>query len=374
MALRSDDPAVPAPTTPAGPAGREPHRIWFTGREWWRLGGLFGVVALLHLVGWGLFVYYAARYHQPAFAGAGALAYTFGLRHAFDADHIAAIDDTTRFMLQKGKRPLGVGFFFSLGHSSVVFLLATAIAVAANAVKGKIDRWHDIGGVVGASVSGTFLYVVAILNLIVLLGIVKLWRQAKTGAFSRERLEELMLQRGFMNRLLGRRFRNFINESWHMYPVGFLFGLGFDTASEIALLAITGAAATSGHLPPLAIISLPLLFAAGMSALDTADGAFMAKAYGWAFSSPLRKIYYNLTTTGLSVAVALVIGTIELVGVLGDKLHQSGAFWGFVGKLSDDFELFGYIIVGMFVVTWAGSVILWKARRMEQRWGSAISD
>lgn len=256
----------------------------------------------------------------------------------------------------------------------MVSLLAVAIAVAANAVKGRIDRWHDIGGVIGATVSGTFLYIVAILNLIVLLGIVKLWRQVKTGAYNRERLEALMLQRGFMNRLLGRRFRNFIDESWHMYPVGFLFGLGFDTASEIALLAITGAAATSGNLPPIAIISLPLLFAAGMSALDTADGAFMSKAYGWAFSSPLRKIYYNITTTGLSVAVALVIGTIELVGVLGDKLHQTGAFWDFIGKLSDDFELFGYIIVGMLVVAWAGSVILWKARRIEERWGSAVAD
>src|SRR6266545_3575326 len=299
MAVRSDTTHSAGMTEAAG----EPHRIGFTRQEWWRLGGLFGFVAFLHVAGWGLFLYYAARYHQPGFAGAGALAYTFGLRHAFDADHLAAI-----------------------------------------------------------------------LNLVVLLGIVKLWRQMKTGAFDRERLEELMLQRGFMNRLLGKRFRKFINESWHMYPVGFLFGLGFDTASEIALLAITGAAASSGHLPPMAIISLPILFAAGMSALDTADGAFMAKAYGWAFSSPLRKIYYNITTTGLSVAVALVIGTIELVGVLGDKLHQTGMFWGFVGRISDDFELFGYIIVGMFVLTWAGSVILWKARRIEERWGPAITD
>ncbi len=371
MALRSEDTTHLARVTEAGEA---PHRIWFTRQEWWRLGGLFGFVAFLHVAGWGLFLYYAARYHQPGFAGAGALAYTFGLRHAFDADHISAIDDTTRFMLQKGKRPLGVGFFFSLGHSSVVFLLSLVVAVAASAVRGRIDQWHDVGGVIGATVSGVFLYVVAILNLVVLLGIVKLWRQMKTGAFDRQRLEELMLQRGFMNRLLGKRFRRFISESWHMFPVGFLFGLGFDTASEIALLGITGAAATSGSLPPLAILSLPILFAAGMSALDTADGAFMAKAYGWAFTSPLRKIYYNITTTGLSVAVALVIGTIELVGVLGHKLHQTGAFWGFVGNLSDDFELFGYIIVGMFVLTWAGSVILWKARRIEERWGPAITD
>ena len=344
----------------------------FTKQEWAKLGGLYGVIALLHVVGWGLFVGVASRY--PAFAGAGVLAYTFGLRHAFDADHISAIDDTTRFMLQKGKRPLGVGFFFSLGHSSVVFLLSLLVAVAAGAVSGRIGQWHDVGGVVGATVSGVFLYLVAILNLVVLLGIVRLWRQMKAGAFDRERLEELMLQRGFMNRLLGKRFRKFINESWHMYPVGFLFGLGFDTASEIALLAVTGAAATSGHLPPLAIISLPILFAAGMSALDTADGAFMAKAYGWAFASPVRKIYYNITTTGLSVAVALVIGTIELVGVLGHQLHQTGLVWGFVGRISDDFELFGYIIVGMFVLTWGASVVWWKARRIEERWSAAVSD
>jgi high-affinity nickel-transport protein len=363
MAVRSE---------PAPPAAQQ-HRIWFTRGEWARLGGLFGFVAFLHVLGWGLFLYYAARYHEPGFAGAGALAYTFGLRHAFDADHIAAIDDTTRFMLQKGKRPLGVGFFFSLGHSSVVFALAAAVALAANAVRGHIDSWHTTGGIIGATVSGVFLYVVAILNLIVLVGIVRLWQQMKQGGYDREQLEELLVQRGFMNRLLGRRFRNFINASWQMYPVGFLFGLGFDTASEIALLAITGAAATSGHLPGLAIISLPILFAAGMSALDTADGAFMAKAYGWAFASPLRKMYYNITTTGLSVAVALVIGSIELIGVLGHQLKLSGGLWGFIGRLGDDFELFGYIIVGMFLVTWAGSVILWKTRRIEERWGSSVS-
>ncbi len=365
MAVRSDSPRAPLEQQP---------RLAFSRREWGRLGGLLGFVALLHVLGWGLFLYYAARYRQPAFAGVGALAYTFGLRHAFDADHISAIDDTTRFMLQKGRRPLGVGFFFSLGHSSIVLLLSIALAVALNAVKDRIDRWHSIGGLIGASVSGVFLYVVAVLNLLVLIGIVRLWRQMKQGTHRREELEELLLQRGFMNRIFGGRFRSFINASWQMYPVGFLFGLGFDTASEIAFLGLTGLAATSGRLPPLAIISLPLLFAAGMSLLDTADGVFMAKAYGWAFASPLRKVYYNLTTTGLSVAVALVIGTIELVGVLGHQLGLSGPVFDGIGRLSDDFELFGYIIVGMFVATWAGSVILWKARRMEERWGSGAAD
>src|SRR6266536_436887 len=190
MAVRSDTTHSAGMTEAAG----EPHRIGFTRQEWWRLGGLFGFVAFLHVAGWGLFLYYAARYHQPGFAGAGALAYTCGLRHAFDADHISAIDDTTRFMLQKGKRPLGVGFFFSLGHSSVVFLLSLAVAVAAKAVERHLDTWHTIGGVIGASVSATFLWIVGILNLIVLLGILKVWREVKEGRYHRERLDELLLQ------------------------------------------------------------------------------------------------------------------------------------------------------------------------------------
>jgi len=348
----------------------------FSRKETARLGGFFGFVALLHVLGWGFFLYYAHDFGR-VYAGAGALAYSFGLRHAFDADHISAIDDTTRFLLQKGKRPLGVGFFFSLGHSTIVFALSLAIAFAAQAVQRHIHTFQTIGGVIGATVSGTFLWIVGILNLIVLIGIVKIWRQMKAGTFHRDELEELLLQRGFMNRLLGSRFRKFISESWQMYPIGVLFGLGFDTASEVGLLAITAAAATQVsstgapiHIPFLGIIALPILFAAGMSLMDTADGAFMSRAYGWAFSSPLRKVYYNMTTTALSVFVALAVGTVEYVQVLSSQLHLDGPVIGWINNMN--FETLGYVIVGTFLVTWIGSVVLFKVRRVEERWGGHV--
>jgi len=340
----------------------------FAPREWAALGGMYGVVVLLHVLGWGLFVGFASRY--PAFAGAGVLAYTFGLRHAFDADHISAIDDTTRFLLQKGRRPLGVGFAFSLGHSTIVFALAFVLAVAAKTVQSRIPGWHDLGGTIGASVSGVFLWIIGILNLIVLVEIFRVWRQMKQGSYHRERLEELLLQRGFVNRILGGRARRLINHSWQMYPLGVLFGLGFDTASEVGLLALTAGVAT-GTVSFWAVISLPILFAAGMSLMDTTDGALMSKAYGWAFSNPLRKIWYNLTTTGLSVAVALVVGTIELLQVVSDRLGWQGPFFDFLNERLD-FGVLGYVIVGMFLVAWLGSVLLWKARRIEQRYGDRV--
>lgn len=340
----------------------------FSANEWARLGGFFGFVGLLHVMGWGLFLLYVPRY--PAMAGLGALAYTFGLRHAFDADHISAIDDTIRFLLQNGKRPLGVGFFFSLGHSTIVFALAIGLAVAAKAVQSQIPKFQNYGGVISASVSGFFLWIIGILNLVVLMDIIKMWQQTKRGAHQREYLEELLAQRGFLNRIFGGRPQKLIKHSWQMYPLGLLFGLGFDTASEIGLLAITAGVAT-GRIPFLAIISFPILFAAGMSMMDTADGVFMSKAYRWAFSNPLRKIYYNITTTGLSVAVALIIGTIELLQVLSKKLQLKGAFFNFLDNLN--FEILGYVIVGMFLVAWGGSVLLWKVRNMEKQWGSRIS-
>ena len=349
----------------------------FTGNEMARLGGFFGFVGLLHVLGWGFFLLYAHDFGR-VYAGAGALAYSFGLRHAFDADHISAIDDTTRFLMQKGKRPLGVGFFFSLGHSTIVFGLSLAIAFAAEAVQRHLKTFQSIGGVIGATVSGSFLWLVGILNLIVLVGIVKVWREMKRGSYKREELEELLLQRGFMNRLLGKRFRNLISESWQMYPVGILFGLGFDTASEVGLLAITAAAATTshgpsgGHIPFLGIIALPILFAAGMSLMDTADGAFMAKAYDWAFASPLRKVYYNMTTTGLSVFIALGVGTIEYLQVISAKLHAQGGVFGWIDRLN--FQVLGYAIVATFVVTWIGSVILFKVRKVEQRYAGHVAD
>ena len=335
--------------------------------EWLRLGGFGGAIAFLHLLGWGLFIYYS--HSNPALAGLGTLAYTFGLRHAFDADHIAAIDNTTRKFLQEGKRSLGVGFFFSLGHSTIVFSLAAGLAVAASTVNSKIPSFQDYGGYIGASVSGTFLLIIGILNLLVLMDILRIYRDAKRGSLDRDRLEQRLLDRGFMNRFFVGRFARRIKSSWQMYPLGVLFGLGFDTATEVGLLALAAGVATH-HVPVLAILSLPILFAAGMSLMDTADGAFMSQAYGWAFSNPIRRIYYNITVTSLSVGVALLIGAVELLQVASSKFSLEDGFWAWLDNL--DFGTIGYFVVGLFVVTWAVSVIVWKARRIEERWGALV--
>ncbi len=319
--------------------------------EWLRLSGFGGGVLLLHLVGWGLFAWYSR--HTPALAGLGTLAYTFGLRHAFDADHIAAIDNTTRKFLQDGKRPLGVGFFFSLGHSSVVFALATGLAVATGAVDAHLPGLQRYGATIGASVSGTFLLLIGLLNLLVLADVLRAYRDLKRGGFDQERLERRLLDQGLMSRVFLRRLGDRIDASWKMFPLGALFGLGFDTASEIALLAIAAGVATH-HVPVLAIIALPTLFAAGMSLMDTADGAFMSHAYGWAFSNPVRKVYYNLTVTSLSVAVALVIGLIEVLQVAA-------------GLHTVDLAKLGYLVVALFLGTWALSILWWKAGRVEER-------
>ncbi|MFL5826743.1 MAG: HoxN/HupN/NixA family nickel/cobalt transporter [Thermoleophilaceae bacterium] len=337
-----------------------------TPAEWLRLGGFGGGVLLLHVAGFGLLLYYSAS--QPVLAGLGTLAYTFGLRHAFDADHIAAIDNTTRKFMAEDRRPLGVGFFFSLGHSTVVFALSAGLAVAAAAVNGAIPGFRAVGGSIGAGVSGTFLWVIGVLNLIVLIDILKIARGVRSGRCDEKRLEERLLDRGFMNRFFIGRAARLIRESWHMYPLGILFGLGFDTASEVGLLALTATAA-GGHVPVLAILALPTLFAAGMSLMDTADGVFMAKAYGWAFASPARKLYYNITVTSLSVLVALVIGTVELLQVLSAKFGLDSGFWSWLGAL--DFEVLGYAVVGLFVLAWAIATAVWKLRRIEERWALA---
>jgi len=348
----------------------------FSRLELSRLGGFYSVVVLLHVVGWGLFFTYSHRF-GAVYAGTGALAYGFGLRHAFDADHISAVDDTTRFLIQRGKKPLGVGFFFSLGHSMVVVLLAAGLSIAARAMQSHLQSLQDIGSILSASMGGTFLWVVGILNLIVFLGILKVYRQMQSGRYRREELEALLLQRGFMNRILGSRFRNLIAESWQMFPVGFVFGLGFDTATEVALLAVTAAVASTAKsaggvaLPILGILALPLLFTSGMALMDTTDGVFMSKAYRWAFTSPLRKVYYNLVTTGLSVMVALLIGSIEYLQVLSSLLHVDDRFFNWLNDL--DFETMGYGIVSIFLIAWIGSVAIFKLRRMEERWGYPLS-
>jgi nickel/cobalt transporter (NiCoT) family protein len=335
--------------------------------EWLRLGGFGGAVLFLHLLGWGLFLYYAR--HNPALAGLGSLAYTFGLRHAFDADHIAAIDNTTRKFLQDGKRSMGTGFFFSIGHSTIVFSLAAGLAVAAKTVNSRIPGFQGYGSYIGTSVSGTFLLLIGLLNLFVLLDILGVFRAMKRGLYNEQRLEEALQNQGLMSRFFLRRIGDRIDASWKMYPLGVLFGLGFDTATEVGLLAIAAGVATH-NVPFLAVISLPIIFAAGMSLMDTADGAFMSHAYGWAFSNPVRKVYYNITVTTLSVTVALVIGMIELLQVTAAKLSLSGGFWAFLEDL--DFGRIGYVVVGMFVATWAFSLMVWKARRIEARWGGMI--
>ncbi|HEY3849884.1 MAG TPA: HoxN/HupN/NixA family nickel/cobalt transporter [Steroidobacteraceae bacterium] len=336
--------------------------LYLSRSEWRRLGGLYAVVASLHGLGCGLYLHFAAQY--PALVGLGLVAYLFGLRHAFDADHIAAIDDTVRYMLQRGQRPLGVGLFFSLGHSTIVIGLALVIAFAATAVKQDIPLLQNAGGVIGTGVSGVFLWIIGMLNLLVLLDILKVWRHTRNGNHSHAHLETLLAQRGLLNRLLRGRLQKVMSHSWQMYPLGVLFGLGFDTASEVALLAMTAGAAT-GNLPAPAVLSLPILFAAGMTLMDTTDGVLMSKAYNWALLNPLRKIFYNVTTTGLSVAVALVIGSIEILQAFIGVLRLQGSFYDRVAQL--DFGRLGYVIVALFLLTWGASVAAWKLGRFEER-------
>ena len=338
-----------------------------TRAEWKRLGGFSAAVVLLHVAGFGLFVYYLPR--DPALAGLASLAYTFGLRHAFDADHIAAIDNTTRKLLQDGKRPLGTGFFFSLGHSTIVFSLTAGLAIAAKSVGSSIPTLQSYGSTVGASVSGTFLLVIGALNAFVLLEIVGVFRRMRRGHYEEQDLEDALANQGFLSRFLLKRVGSRIDTSWKMYPLGILFGLGFDTATEVGLLAVAAGVATH-HVSFLAVMSLPLIFAAGMSLMDTADGAFMSHAYGWAFSSPVRKVFYNLSVTSLSVAVAWMVGGIELLQVLAAKLSLHGGVWRFLESL--DLNRLGYLVVALFASTWLLSLAVWKTARIEQRWGSLL--
>jgi high-affinity nickel-transport protein len=337
-----------------------------------RLAGFFGGVGLLHVAGWGLL--FAAAAGQPTILALGGLAYTFGLRHAFDADHIAAIDNTTRKLLQDGRKPVGVGFFFSLGHSTVVFIIAAALGLTVkwivDGVAGNGGQLKTVGGMLGTVVSGGFLVLIGVLNLIVLLDIVRVYRRLKAGGYDHNSLELDLTAGGVMSRIFGRLFR-VIRHSWQMYPIGFLFGLGFDTASEVAILAISAGAAAKG-LPFVAVIALPLIFAAGMSLMDTADGAFMAKAYSWAFTSPIRKVFYNLTMTSLSVFVALFIGGMELMQALIRAFGLKGGAFSAIASF-DLVGRAGYFIVAAFVLAWVAALLIYKARRIDERWGERIS-
>jgi len=303
--------------------------------------------------------------------GTGILAYTLGMRHAFDADHIAAIDNTTRKLVQDGKRPLSVGFFFSLGHSSVVFAMALLLNFGIRAldqqVRSDSSGLHNATGIIGTTVSGGFLYLIALLNLVVLVSIMKVFREMRQGRYRDEELERQLDNRGLMNRFFG-GYAKRIDTPWKIYPVGVLFGLGFDTATEVTLLVLAGTAMVSG-LPFYAILSLPILFAAGMCLFDTADGCFMNFAYDWAFARPVRKVFYNLTVTGLSVFVAFFVGTIELLGLLGAELNLSGGFWSFMGSF--DLNKAGFVIVGVFVLTWGVALSVWHFGHLEQKWEAA---
>ncbi|MFI5283351.1 MAG: HoxN/HupN/NixA family nickel/cobalt transporter [Candidatus Dormibacterales bacterium] len=336
-----------------------------------RLMAFFGGVGILHVAGWGLLLLYGA--HHPTFLALGGLAYTLGLRHAFDADHIAAIDNTTRKLLQSGRKPMGVGFFFSLGHSTVVFLIAVALGLAVTwiiqGVVGGGGQLRSVGGTLGTLVSGSFLTLVGVLNLVILIDVIRVYRRMRRGDYDRAGLEDELAAGGIMTRLFGRMFR-LIDHSWQMYPVGFLFGLGFDTASEVAFLAISAGAAAQG-LPFTAIVSLPLIFAAGMSLMDTTDGAFMSKAYSWAFASPIRKVFYNLTVTSLSVFVALFVGMVELAQIVIQIFNLHGGVFSAIAKF-DVIGKAGYVIVAAFVVAWVGAFAIYKVRRIDERWASAV--
>ncbi|MFK0292593.1 HoxN/HupN/NixA family nickel/cobalt transporter [Streptomyces sp. NPDC090442] len=357
--------------TPSTTASTLPQR--WQRQDWIRTGVLFAVIAAMHLVAFVILAAMVAPHHytvgkQVFGVGLGITAYTLGMRHAFDADHIAAIDNTTRKLMADGQRPVSVGFWFAIGHSTIVLAMAGLIAAGAK-VAGTLANEnsgaHVTLGVIGTTISGAFLYLIAALNLVALAGIYRVFKAMRAGQFDEHELEKHLANRGFMNRILGRLTRS-IRRPGQMYPVGVLFGLGFDTATEVALMVMAGSGAAAG-LPWYAILCLPLLFAAGMSLFDTLDGTFMNFAYHWAFANPVRKVYYNLTITGLSIAVAFLIGTIELIGVLHDNLGWRDGLTDWISNI--DLNNVGYLIVGLFVVVWACALTYWRLAKLEHRWG-----
>ena len=356
-------------------------------RTLWAMGAF---IVLLHVAGLGILFGFVTPQHfalggdHPVFTvGVGVLAYTFGLRHAFDADHIAAVDNTTRKLLADAdadtghpggaRKPLSVGFWFSLGHSTIVFSLAVLLSLGVKALAGPVENdgstLHTMTGVVGASVSGVFLWVLGLLNLVVLMGIIEVFKRMRRGEYDEAELEEQLNKRGFMNRILGGLTKS-VRKPWHIYPIGVLFGLGFDTATEVGLLVLAGGAAAF-DLPFYAILVLPILFAAGMCLADTVDGVFMNAAYGWAFARPVRKVFYNITITSISVAVALIIGTIELLGVLADQAHITSGPVAAVASIPLDYA--GYGIVALFVLSWVVALAVWRFGRIEERWSSDLA-
>jgi high-affinity nickel-transport protein len=354
------------------------------------LAGMAGFIVLLHVLGFGiLFGFIIPRHYQlggehPVFTvGVGVLAYTFGLRHAFDADHIAAVDNTTRKLLadnveleaagRPARKPLSIGFWFSLGHSTIVFLLSFLLSVGVKALAGPVENdnsaLHSVAGVIGASVSGVFLWILGILNLVVLAGILRVFRGMRRGVYDEAELEEHLNKRGFMNRFLNGLTKS-VRKAWHIYPVGVLFGLGFDTATEVGLLVLAGGAAAF-NLPFYSILVLPILFAGGMCLMDTVDGVFMNFAYGWAFAKPVRKVFYNITITSISVAVALIIGSVELIGVLADQANITSGPIAMIADIPLDYA--GYGIVAVFFGAWLIALAVWRYGHIEEKWSAGLA-
>jgi high-affinity nickel-transport protein len=324
---------------------------------------IYAFLAVATIAAWS--IAFAAFASRPLLLGTALLAYTFGLRHAVDADHISAIDNVTRKLMQAGKRPVAVGFFFSLGHSTIVFALSLGIAFGATFVKTAMPGLQHVGSLIGTSVSALFLFAIAMLNTLVFLEVYAAFRRVKRGeGYHEESVADLLAGSGLMGRIFKPLLR-LIGKSWHMYPLGILFGLGFDTATEVGLLGIAAVQGSAG-LPIYDILIFPLLFMAGMSLLDTTDGILMLGAYGWAYVKPVRKLYYNMNVTLVSILVALLVGSVEALSILADKLGLQGGVWERIGAVSDNFGLLGFAIVGLFVLCWAASTWIYKWRRYDE--------
>jgi len=322
---------------------------------------VYGILIFANVSAWTwAFVEFA---HQPVLIGTAVLAYSLGLRHAIDADHIAAIDNVTRKLMQEGKRPVTVGFFFALGHSTVVVLASLAVALTTNALNDKLATYREIGGMIGTSASALFLFIIAIANLIVLRGVYRAFRLVERGnKFSEEDIDALLQQRGWLARLFTPLFR-FVSQSWHLYPIGLLFALGFETASEISLFGLSAQA--SNAVSNWSLLIFPALFAAGMTLVDTSDGVLMLGAYGWAYRNPMRKLFYNLTITSVSVLVALGVGGTETLGLIANQFHLQGFFWDAISYMNDNFGALGYGIVALFVMSWGISFLAYRLKRYD---------
>jgi len=324
-----------------------------------RVIGFYGFLGCFNAGAW--IWAFLAFHDKPVLLGTAFLAYTFGLRHGVDADHIAAIDNVTRKLMQEGRRPLSVGFFFSLGHSTIVVVASLVVYLTATVVATQLDAVKSVSGIVGTSISAFFLIAIALVNIVILRGVWQTFQEVRKGGGYTDQSPDMLLEGGMMARIFRPLFR-MISRPWHMYPIGVLFGLGFDTATEVALLGISAAAAAKG-LSVVAMAVFPVLFTAGMTLVDT---TLMVGTYGWAFMKPIRKLYYNLTITFVSVMVALMVGGIEAIGLLKDQLNLTGGFWDFIGSLNDNFGTLGFVIIGVFVLSWVGSVIIYRVKGFDR--------